>query len=100
MINKNDILQYLKENKELFTKQYNVIRIGIFGSFARNEQTENSDIDILISMDENTEDIFDKRIALKQLISHHFSKPVDVCHEKSLKSVFKEHIIKEVIYVK
>ena len=48
MIQKQDILLYLSNNKELFYNRFSIIKLGIFGSFARNEQTENSDIDIII----------------------------------------------------
>ena len=99
MTKQKDILLYLKNNKKLFYKQFNIIRIGIFGSFARNEETANSDIDILITMTEGTEDIFEKRLALKNIISEYFSCPVDICHEKAIKPVFKQMILKDIIYV-
>ena len=99
MVNQNEILNYLKKNKELFYNQYNIVRIGIFGSFARNEYTENSDIDIIIEMSKGTDNIFEKRLKLKEIISNHFSKPVDICHQKAIKPVFKNIILKDVIYV-
>ncbi len=99
MTKKEDLLNYLKSNKELFRLQFNIIKIGIFGSSARNEQTENSDIDIIIEMQNNTENIFDKRMALKEKISDYFSIPVDVCHEKAIKPVFREMILNEAVYV-
>ena len=99
MIQKHDILIFLSNNKELFHKQFNIDKIGIFGSFARNEQTENSDIDIIIVMSDNTEEIFEKRLALRELISKYFSRQVDVCHEKAIKPIFKSMILKEAIYV-
>jgi predicted nucleotidyltransferase len=48
-------------------------------------------------MQSGTEDIFDKRLSLKEMISEHFSKPVDVCHLKAIKPIFKEMILKDVI---
>ena len=54
MINRSDILQFLQMNKILFKERYNVVKIGIFGSYSREEQTENSDIDIIVEFDENT----------------------------------------------
>jgi uncharacterized protein len=99
MLQQRDILNYLKSNKELFNKQFKVVKIGIFGSYARNEQTDNSDIDIIIEMHPDTTEIFEKRLSLKETISNHFSKSVDVCHEKAIKPVFKEMIQKEAIYV-
>ncbi len=99
MVQKKDIIIYLKKNKELFYKQFDVVKIGLFGSFARGEQTQNSDIDILIDMPKGTENIFEKRLKLKETISKHFSTPVDVCHERAIKPYFRELILKEVIYV-
>jgi predicted nucleotidyltransferase len=55
MLTKNEILKYLSKNKELFKQNFNIIRIGLFGSFARDEQTENSDIDIIIEMETDTQ---------------------------------------------
>ena len=99
MIQQNEILKYLKDNKNLFAEQFNIVQIGIFGSFARNEQTENSDIDIIIDMPKGTENIFEKRLMFKKLLSNHFSKPVDVCHQRAIKPIFREMILKDAIYV-
>ena len=99
MLSKNEILKYLSKNKELFKQNFNIKRIGLFGSFARDEQTENSDIDIIIEMETNTQQIFEKRMELKKTVKNYFHKEVDVCHAKAIKSVFKEFILNEVIYV-
>ena len=99
MLQQKDIIKYLKAHKKQFAKQFDVIKIGIFGSFARNEQTEESDIDIIIEMPKDTENIFEKRLMLKEFLSKHFSKRVDVCHKRAIKPIFREKILKDVIYV-
>ncbi len=99
MLQQNEIINYLKVQKQFFAEQFNILKIGIFGSYARNEQTENSDIDILIEMQPETEDIFEKRLMLKEFLSKHFSKPVDVCHLRAIKPFFRELILKDAIYV-
>ena len=48
MITRSEILQFLRLNKDLFKEKYNVVKIGIFGSYSREEQTDNSDIDIIV----------------------------------------------------
>ncbi len=48
MKNLNEIENILKNYKPELIQKYNVSELGIFGSFARNEQSEASDIDILI----------------------------------------------------
>ena len=48
---KEDVLYYLNKNKELLYKRFGVNRIGIFGSFVKQCQTDSSDIDIVIEME-------------------------------------------------
>ena len=50
MINSNEIILKLKELKPIYEKE-GMKLIGIFGSFAKNSATENSDIDILYELD-------------------------------------------------
>jgi len=99
MVTSQHILAFLRQHKKLFSEQFNIVKIGIFGSYARNEQTENSDIDILIEMPPETENIFEKRLMLKDFLSKHFSKSVDVCHIRAIKPIFREMILKDAIYV-
>ena len=99
MIQQKDILIYLKNNKELFHKQFNIVKLGIFGSFARNEQTEYSDIDIIIEMPRGTDDIFEKTQSFKELLKAHFHREIDICRERAIKPLFKEMILKNTIYV-
>jgi len=47
MLTKQDIFQTIIANKEAI-KNFGVIEIGLFGSYVRNEQTNESDIDILV----------------------------------------------------
>ena len=98
MLTSQAILIFLKENKETFRYRFGVRRIAIFGSYARGDQNEQSDIDILIDMLPETENIFDKRLELRELIKDHFAKNVDICHEQALKPIFKDSVLQEAIY--
>jgi predicted nucleotidyltransferase len=98
MLNRIEILSFLRENKDLFQKQYGIRKIGLFGSYARGEETDQSDVDILIEMSSDPENIFDKRLQLKDALIRHFAKNVDVCHERAIKPVFRELIFKDAIY--
>jgi predicted nucleotidyltransferase len=99
MLNKNDILQFLVNNKEYLNKQFHIVKIGLFGSFARDEAVENSDIDILIELEENTPDIFELKRNLRMYIKDNLKRDVHICREKYLKSFIKEYIKKETVYV-
>ncbi len=47
---KEDILDFLTSHKQELQSKYNVEQIGLFGSYARDEATPTSDIDIFIKM--------------------------------------------------
>jgi predicted nucleotidyltransferase len=98
MLTRTEILSYLHENKTIFQDQFAVRKIALFGSYARNEQTDQSDIDILIEMTSDAEDIFGKRLRLRELLMNHFSKNVDICHKQAIKPIFKDLVFKDAIY--
>lgn len=98
MTNTIQILNYLTSNKERFQKEYHLKRIGVFGSFARGEQTDKSDIDILIEFEEGTDNLYELKQRLKSEIQLIFKLPVDVCREKYIKPFFKDQILKEAKY--
>lgn len=50
MRTKAEYLALLKQFKEHATEKYGILRIGIFGSVARDEQTDNSDLDVCIDV--------------------------------------------------
>ena len=52
-----EMIAYLKKNKELLYKRFGVTRMGIFGSFARGEQNLSSDIDIVIEMEKDKKNL-------------------------------------------
>ena len=50
----SEIEKELKSQKYYFAEKYNVSEIGVFGSYARGEATEKSDLDLLVSYKEKT----------------------------------------------
>ena len=50
MMNKNKIIQILGQYKKDFADKYGIIRMGIFGSLARNNADDESDIDVFVDM--------------------------------------------------
>ena len=92
-----EILDYLAKHKEQFQKLYSVKRIGIFGSFARNEATPNSDIDIVVDLEKST--MFGL-VAIKNDIEEYFQTHVDIVQIRDrMNKLLKKRIEKEAIYV-
>jgi hypothetical protein len=99
MHTQKQILNFLSKNKKLLNKEFHVSRIGLFGSYARNEQTDNSDIDLIVDFEENTNNLYDIKIELKRFFKDNLNVDVDICREKYIKPRYKNRIIKEAIYV-
>ena len=99
MHTQKQILDFLSENKKLLNEEFHVSKIGLFGSYARNEQTDNSDIDIIVDFEENTDNLYDIKIELKRFFRDNLKVDVDICREKYIKPRYKNRIIKEAIYV-
>jgi len=98
MLTSFEILSFLTKNKKIFETRFYCLKIGLFGSFARNEQTELSDIDIMVQFDTSAPDLYQTEIDLKKFISDEFKRKVDICSEKWIKPVFKNLVLKEIIY--
>ena len=95
---KEQILSQLQQSKSLLEQQFGVVRIGLFGSYARGEAREDSDIDIAIEMqpDQKTLRNF---FGCKRALERQLGVPVDLGIESSLKPLVLERIQGEIVYV-
>jgi hypothetical protein len=98
MINANNILSYLKDNKERLSQDYHITKIGLFGSMSRGEQKDTSDIDLVVEFEPNTPDLYSIKSKLKEEIQLKFERHVDICRLKYIKPVFKNQIQSEILY--
>ncbi|MDP3259591.1 MAG: nucleotidyltransferase domain-containing protein [Thermodesulfovibrionales bacterium] len=93
----DEILFFLKQNTELLNRSFGVTRIGIFGSFAKGEQTASSDIDIVVEMEHSRKNIH-SFLKLKRFLEKEMERKIDLGFEHSLKPAIKEKVIKQIIY--
>ena len=92
-----DCIQKLSNFKMMFAQKYGITKLGIFGSVARNEHSEQSDIDIVVEVEKpSLRLMYELKEALKQL----FNCEVDLVRFRdSLRPLFKSNIQRDVIYV-
>jgi len=95
----SNILAFLAREKQQLERQYQVAKIGLFGSHARGEETADSDIDIILEFLPQTDYLTELKSLLKVLIMKEFGKNVDICREKYLKPYYRNQILKSAIYV-
>jgi predicted nucleotidyltransferase len=95
-LSKEIILDFLRENKDFLKETYGVISIGLLGSFARDEQNEESDIDLLTEFKSVS---FHKYAGLMIYLEEKFGKKVDIIvNGKYLSEKFKSLNKKDTIY--
>jgi predicted nucleotidyltransferase len=97
-VSREQITDFLKSHKTEFLEKFGVCKIGLFGSIARGEQTEFSDIDIAIEMDPGKKNLHNF-LEFKRFLEKEFGKPVDLGIESTLKSAVKDEVKEEIIYV-
>ncbi len=91
-----EIENKLRELKPVLHTKYFVDKIGYFGSYSRNEQNKESDIDILVSFIKPLGwEFFD----LQELLEKELKLKVDLISEKALKKQLRQIILDSVKYV-
>lgn len=93
----NQIKTIIQKHSDLLRDTYHVEKIGVFGSAARGDSTDTSDIDVLVEFSEPI-GMF-KFIKLEEYLSGLIGKKIDLVTKNALKSAIKEDILQEVVYV-
>ena len=91
-------LEFLRKNRQKIyeiAEKYGVSNIRVFGSIARGEERENSDVDLLVDIDFEIYGSGFARVDFKDKIEKFLHSEVDVLTEKSLNLHIKEQILKE-----
>lgn len=93
----SEYLEILKQFKEANAEKYGIKRLGIFGSVARGEQKEGSDVDVCVEI--NTPNLF-TLVHIKDELQKIFSCNVDIVRlRNNMDSLLKSCINKEGLYV-
>ncbi len=96
-MNRENILNLLAQYKNRNRNKYGIESIGIFGSVARNEANDSSDIDICIQT--KTPDMF-AIVHIKEDLQNLFNKNIDIVRlRERMNPYLKKRIDKEAVYV-
>lgn len=94
---KNDIIELLTKNKNEILS-FGVERLGLFGSFVRNEQKPDSDIDFLVDFYPEKK-TFRNLVGLADFLEDKTGRKVEVVTKKGLSKYFGHHILNSTEYV-
>lgn len=92
----NDIKIILHKHKPVLVEKYGIKTLGIFGSYARNEQEECSDVDILVDFNQPVGIEF---IDLAEELESILGTKVDLVSKKGIKKDYFKFIEKDLKYV-
>ena len=97
MVSLQECIQKLQDFKSNFGANYGILKLGIFGSVARQENREDSDIDIVVEVERPTLSLM---YELREVLNRLFDCKVDLVRFRdSLRPLFKSNILRDVIYV-
>lgn len=93
------IKSILSKEKKFIQSNYKITELGIFGSYARNEQKENSDIDILIDYSPDFCPTLLKFLSLENYLSDKLELKVDLVMKDGLREELKPYIFKDLQFI-
>ena len=93
----NDIKTILQQHRGYLRDKYGVREIGVFGSYIRGEQGEDSDVDILVEFDKPVG--FFRFLDLEEYLESILGLKVDLVTRKALKPVIGKYILDELVNV-
>ena len=94
---KTEIVDYLREHKSDFFKKYQISKLALFGSYSRDENREDSDVDIAIET--KLSDYF-LLFDFKEELENQFHTKVDVVRIRDkMNEALRRRILKDGIYV-
>lgn len=97
MLTTSEIIQLLKVFKYTSAPKYGIRTLGIFGSFAREQQDEQSDLDVVVTLNDPDFFLIEK---IKEELENLLHLDVDIVNfRNTLRSSLKEHIQRDAIYV-
>lgn len=96
-MSQKDIIESIRREKQYLERQFGVEEIGLFGSYARNEQTESSDVDVLVKLKQPS---YAALMGVYAYLEKLLNRKIDIVRKgPHLSGQFMALILKEVIYV-
>ncbi|ANV85693.1 nucleotidyltransferase [Picosynechococcus sp. PCC 7003] len=95
-LNKNNIVNFLYQHAQEL-KDLGVKSLAIFGSVARNEATQDSDVDCLVELEENVG--FFEFFQIKNYLEEILDRPVDLGTKDALKEHLRQSVFEDLIHV-
>ena len=94
---RDDILSFLRAHRQEMQERFGVVKIGLFGSYARGSAREDSDIDLAVELEGDR--LFRKFFGLEQFLRENLHREIDLGVESALKPIIRKQVEQEILYV-
>ena len=96
-MNRDEVLKVLRTHKATLSQRFGVTELALFGSFARDAATEDSDVDIMVRFDKpaTSDAYFGTQFYLEDLLGH----SVDLVTDKALRAEIRPYVERELVNV-
>lgn len=93
--NTNDVIELLSKHEKQIKDRFSVRKIGVFGSYAKGNEKETSDIDILVEFEKAT---FDNFMDLLFFLEELFVREVDLVTSNGISPYIRPRVEEEVVW--
>ena len=96
-MNRNEVLDVLRTHMPALEERFGVTRLALFGSFARDQATDRSDVDVLVQFDSpaTSRSYFGVQFYIEDLLG----RPVDLVTDKALRPEIRPRVEREAVHV-
>ena len=96
-MDRDEILNVLRAHKGVLAQRFGVTELALFGSFARDQATDDSDVDILVRFDKpaTSDAFFGTQFYLEDLLG----RPVDLATNRDLRVEIRPYVEREIVNV-
>jgi predicted nucleotidyltransferase len=98
MLNKEAVIDTLRRNRGIFREKYGILELYLYGSFARNNASNESDVDVLLDAPRKYKK-YKNYLEMKYFLQKEFNREVDLVYMDSLNPLIKEEIKEETIKI-
>lgn len=99
-MDKSEIVSVLQNQKQALSEQFGISRLGLFGSYAKDQAHADSDIDLVYELAPDKSLTFAELILLEQLLSTKLKhEKVELVNAKYMNPIIKYYMKEDVIYV-
>jgi len=97
-MDKNELITLLKEHKKVLKDNFQITKIGLFGSYTKNTYTTQSDVDLIFESEKKIglKDIYELEFFFKQLLK---IDKIDLINRQYVNPILSDEIENTVVYV-